>query len=397
MNWVKEGVVWCGSVRFVRVSTASKGRDYLTKLSSGSRVRLKGSDGKICVINPGDKVAFVVTWGLLDSIANELCAWFPDLFVADEAHNAKDSSSLRGCAFIRVAHASSGVVAATGTPLRNRHAEAWALLHAVDPISWPSEPSFQVEFCVPKKIKTGYGEITMYSGSRNEHLLNKLTRSFVLRREKRDVLPDLPPKRYQILDVLVDSSIYTLYKSWLSCLREDPPNPDALTMIGQLRLAVGMAKIDAAVEVICEVVRGGNPIVVFIYHVEVRKELSRRLCKEGLRVAEIVGETKAGSRQPIVDRFQSGDLDVLIGSEACKEGITLTRAMDCLFVEYWWTPGDMSQGADRIYRIGQTRGVMIRILHAPSTFDDFVRSALKRKRSVIDCFNDRTILDVEDV
>jgi SNF2 family DNA or RNA helicase len=71
--------------------------------------------------------------------------------------------------------------------------------------------------------------------------------------------------------------------------------------------------------------------------------------------------------------------------------------MDCLFVEYWWTPGDMSQGADRIYRIGQTRGVMIRILHAPSTFDDFVRSALKRKRSVIDCFNDRTILDVEDV
>lgn len=391
-NWEKEGAVWAPSIRFIRVPSAAKGRSYLDKLSELKSIKIKGPDKKYSVVTPSDVVAIVVTWGLLESVADNACRWSPDMFIADEAHNAKSSSSLRGSSFIRVAHASVGVVAATGTPLRNRHAEAWSFLHAVDPISWPSESGFRLEFCTPKTIKTQNGEHTVFSGSRNKDRLNLLTRPFILRREKSKVLLDLPPKTHQILEVDVDSSISSDYKDWLSSLDADPTPPSSLARIGPMRLAVGMAKIDAAMEVIASVVSCGDPIVVFVYHVEVRKALSERLLRSGLRFSSIVGDTPQAERQSIVESFQAGGLDVVIGSEACKEGITLTRSRDCLFVEYWWTPGDMSQASDRVHRISQTRGVTIRILHAVGTFDDFVRVSLRRKRSVLDSFNDRSFL-----
>jgi len=64
--------------------------------------------------------------------------------------------------------------------------------------------------------------------------------------------------------------------------------------------------------------------------------------------------------------------------------ITLTRAAHALFVDRDLTPGTNDQAEDRICRIGQTRGCVIRTLVANHALDQRVSEILCTKRSVID-------------
>ena len=96
----------------------------------------------------------------------------------------------------------------------------------------------------------------------------------------------------------------------------------------------------------------------------------------------------------MTDAFQDGELEVVIGSEACKEGVTLTRACHVLFLEYWWTPGDLSQAEDRVHRYSQDRPVLVTYLHlggstSARSLDDHVVGLLTDKSAVISRINDR--------
>ena len=95
--------------------------------------------------------------------------------------------------------------------------------------------------------------------------------------------------------------------------------------------------------------------------------------------------------------FQAGGVDVLLATEAAKEGITLTRAAYLAFVEYFWVPGDMSQASDRIWRIGQEREVLVTILHLEGSLDDHVARVIDRKTKIIDVVQDNRSVEAEIV
>jgi len=73
----------------------------------------------------------------------------------------------------------------------------------------------------------------------------------------------------------------------------------------------------------------------------------------------------------------------MIGSEAIKEGVTLTRAALSLQVEYWWTPGDHDQAEDRLCRNTQTRPVLNVYLQLEGTLDDHIAKLIEKKRDVV--------------
>jgi Helicase conserved C-terminal domain len=59
-------------------------------------------------------------------------------------------------------------------------------------------------------------------------------------------------------------------------------------------------------------------------------------------------------RQALVDRFQRGELDVLVCTYGVgSTGITLTRSHTVILLDRPWTPGDAAQAEDRVRRIGQ--------------------------------------------
>jgi hypothetical protein len=83
-----------------------------------------------------------------------------------------------------------------------------------------------------------------------------------------------------------------------------------------------------------------------------------------------------------VNSFQNDpNIRVFVGSmHAAGVGLTLTKASQCLFTEFDWTPGIMDQAADRIHRIGQVDSVLIQYLALEDSLDSKKVGMLLTKR-----------------
>jgi SNF2 family DNA or RNA helicase len=69
-------------------------------------------------------------------------------------------------------------------------------------------------------------------------------------------------------------------------------------------------------------------------------------------------------------------------------GLNLQRASEALFVERIWTPSGMIQAEDRLWRLGQTRPVVITYLDAAGTVDEHVAEVLAAKQRLINAIVD---------
>ncbi|MAG24113.1 hypothetical protein CMI47_00910 [Candidatus Pacearchaeota archaeon] len=376
-NWRKEAARWAPSFHF-----------EVAKNTKDARKRILAE-----AAHPRE--AWVVTWGLLYRIVDELLAAGFDSVVADEAHAMKEITAKRTRAAVDLLHQAERRLLLTGTPVRNRPKELWSLGHAVDPL----EPYFTVfvpygeRFCGPRNTRLPNGRtVRMYRGKTRVKELNHLIRPFLLRREKTEVLKDLPPKRRQSIDLVAPARFTREYQAAVVALREELIRGEghkALGALAAMRKEVGAFKVPAALEWLEVLVAASEPVVVFLVHKDVRKTLEEGLEKMKVRYRAIVGDTPQARRQEIIESFQAGEIDVLIGSEAMKEGVTLTRSSYTLHLERFWVPGDELQAEDRIYRIGQDKTVLCTYLHLQGSLDDHVAALLERKTQTINEINDR--------
>ena len=370
VNWTREGARWAPTWTS---SVAWSSRDL----------------EKVALAPYPDRHATVVSWGLLSrpSAFAALRRMGFDAVIVDEAHYAKNAEAARTRSVLELIHDARIRLPLSGTPIKSRPAEFWTLLHAVDPIRFHSFLPWGETFCGAKDRRIGARVVRVYAGSARLPQLARLTTPYVLRREKAEVLTELPPKTRQTLPLRASRELVAETVDLLRQLRDQArageENPRALGAIGRLRQKIGLSKVDAAVEWATDAHASGEPSVLFVYHQEVANQLVLGLRKAGLRVGVILGSTAAKERQPIVDAFQAGELDALVGSESIKEGISLVRSALSCQVEYWWTPGDMEQAEDRLWRNKQTRPVTNVYLHAEGTLDDHVAKLVEDKRDVV--------------
>ena len=331
----------------------------------------------------------VVTWGMLTRLRRDLLEWGPDTLIADEAHYLKEGYRTdRGCAMAALSSQALSTLLMTGTPLINRPSELWFLFHLLDPSSYPTFLPYAERFCAPVLSEVyvkGFRKTFMdYSGSSNREDLAVELSQIQLRRKKQEVLVDLPELRETTCFVQPSSG---LRRSWLSALNKlnsaDALDPSSLQDFLSIYKQVGIEKVDAVVELTSEIVTSGDgPVIVLIYNTDVHKALLDAFSSLGLRVCSIVGSTSASHRQSIVRDFQAGHHDVLIGSDAVREGVTLTRSHHVIQAQYWWTEAAMDQGHSRAHRFGQSSDVWVHYVHCRGTIDDHIVSAVKRKTSL---------------
>jgi len=312
-------------------------------LSSKDMERFQASEGPWIV---------VVTWDGLRRMWRELLALSPEAVVADEAHYAKSPEAMRTRALLWVGSALKHRVLLSGTPMKNRPRELFPLLHLLDPVQFRAFLPYGERYCGPKTQRFGHRHVRTYDGSTHAEELNLRLRPYMIRRVKSEVLSQLPPKSVQRLPLPVDT--------WLESLRE-----------------------------------AGEPAVLFCHHRSVVQALSEACRGRGWRYVTIAGDTPITARQDAVAAFQAGEADVLLATEAAKEGITLTRSAYLAFVEYFWVPGDMAQASDRVWRISQQREVFVTILHLEGSLDDHVAKVIDRKTKVIDTVQDNRSVEAE--
>lgn len=118
-----------------------------------------------------------------------------------------------------------------------------------------------------------------------------------------------------------------------------------------------------------------------VAHYRVVVEACARVAEStGARVGFIHGGNKS-QHANVLRAFKEGRLDVLVGSiETVAEGLTLTQADLCIFVEKSFKPYRNEQAIYRIYRIGQEHPVTIRDYVCPDSVDNKKRHRLATKQ-----------------
>jgi SNF2 family DNA or RNA helicase len=268
----------------------------------------------------------------------------------------------------------------------NRALELWPLLHLCDPERFSHPQSYIDRFC---------GESGRLSCHPDE--LRETLKPYLLRRLKS--LLNLPEQSEERLTVRPSTRPPHDARQILEELRDAHRGGDgiparAMKALAEVRQWVATEKAKQAIPWIEEHVSTSDPIVVFFTHKATHDILKRGLkaltlydpslqTERPLRVASIVGKTPKKKRQAYKEAFEAGQIDVILGSEAARDGITLVRARLSLHVERWYTPEAESQAKGRIHRIGQTRDVTNVTMHLEDGYDDWIDGLVTAKSKTI--------------
>lgn len=312
--------------------------------------------------------------------------------VLDESQNIKNPDSQAAQAAFTLP--AEFRVALSGTPIENRLDELWSVCHFTNPgLLGPRKPF----------VRRLAGPIAAGDAGAAGFLRDKI-RPFVLRRLKREVAPELPPRTEAILEVELDDNERATYDAVRAAARAD--------LVAQLSAGRGVME---ALEVLLRLRQAAcHPSLVPGQHAETSSKVACLLdaldtaCAEGhkslvfsqwtslldlvephLRAADIGFCRLDGSttnRAGVVAEFQDPDgPPVMIASlKAGGTGLNLTAADHVFILDPWWNPAAEDQAADRAHRIGQDKPVMVYRLVTQGTVEERVLALKERKRALAD-------------
>ena len=340
------------------------------------------------------------------------------VLIADEAQNLKNGKSLRTKKFRALSEAvraaDGRVWLASGTPLTNKPPELWAVFKAAG----IAEASFGSYDNFVRLFKGKEGEFGGYEWGLPDDELREHLQRFMLRRLKRDVLPQLPtlrwsnreveiaPKKLRQIDAFLKQSKRTV-ADIVDLLERKEIGFEEMSSV---RAALASAKIPAMLEVVEDFEDKGEPLVVFSAH---RAPIDILAKRPGW--VSITGDETAIRKTEAADQFQNGyyadirdpdlpgeglvvknarrrtdakgnvlyPLGIAITISAGSVSLTLTRACFELFVDLAWTPAAVQQAAARCVRIGQTRGTLAMVLVANHQLDERVAEVILKKTRLI--------------
>ena len=291
-----------------------------------------------------------------------------DLVLLDEAQSIKNADSGRTRAVRKLTP--NWRWALSGTPVENRIDDLVGLFSFVRPhllapgVPW--EPGVARERVAP----------------------------YVLRRTKRDVMSELPPKVRQDVWLEPDDgqrvALEQLEKEGalkLEGLEANQQRIHVFSILADLKRVCNFApgsntgpKLRAVRERVEAIREAGGKVLIFTQWVQ--RGLNE-LC-EGLGDLGIVrfdGSMTAAARGEAVRKFRE-DTEVtafLATVQSAGVGLTLTEASYVIHFDHWWNPAWMWQAEDRAHRRGQTDPVTVYSLWMAGTVEERIHQILETK------------------
>ncbi len=299
--------------------------------------------------------------------------------VADESHRCKEIKTRQAKLVKGICSGKDYIFLLTGTPVVNKPKDLISQLGILDRLKdLGGYQNFQKWFCE--------------ADDRWRELNVLLRRSCFYRREKSDVLKDLPAKMRQAVmcnittrreynDALTDLADYLKrYKQATDDQIRRSMRGEIMVRIGALKNISARGKITDVVEYVSDVVDAGEKIILFTHLREVQQQLKSFFPA----AVTIFGDDDMATRQRNVDAFQNDPrVQVIICSiKAAGVGLTLTASSRVAFVELPWHPADCEQCEDRAHRIGQTDSVQCTYFLGQDTIDEDIYRLIADKRDM---------------
>ena len=325
--------------------------------------------------------------------------------IADEVQYIAEPETIRARAMIQISKALpySKKLFISGTPYETKTSQFFTCLSILAPDEFNNRYKYLMRYCDP--VKTFFG--WKFDGLSNAEELHEKISKFMIRRLKKDVLTQLPPKIRAVVPMQVTTAERKIYDEvdWQfeqDILNGTKDKKQQIGHISHLKQASYQAKEKAVVKWIKDYLTFQNQkLVVFIYHHSTYDALMKEFgyCSVGL-----TGATPPSERQTVVDKFQNDDkVFLFIGQiKASGVGLTLTKASATCFVEFGATAPQHEQAEDRVHRIGQTAdSVMAYYLILENSIEEDIMKTLERRnkdlKKVMNNEDNASLFNVEDM
>ncbi len=332
----------------------------------------------------------LTTWAILRLDVDLLAAESWGTVVFDEAQAIKNPDSQVAGAARRI-HADFRV-ALTGTPVENRLEEIWSQMQVLNPGLLGGRSDFRDRFARP--IEGGDADAA--------EALRRRLRPFVLRRMKREVARELPPRTDMVLRCELEDRERELYDALRASTRKEVIERlkggggvmEALEALLRLRQAAchpalvpgqeaeDSSKVRLLMGHLEKTVAEEHKALVFSQWTSLLDQVEPHLRAAGIAFSRLDGSTRDRGR--VVDEFsrQEGPPVLLISLKAGGTGLNLVAADNVVLLDPWWNPAVEEQAADRAHRIGQERPVIVHRIVAKDTVEERILALQEHKRAL---------------
>mgnify|MGYP006284779625 CR=1 FL=1 len=321
--------------------------------------------------------------------------------VLDEAQNIKNPETKRARA-ARSLEADYRL-ALTGTPVQNHVGDLWSIMEFLNPGLLGRRSEFKRRFFFP--IQSG-------TDPRAADRLRRITRPFILRREKTDrsIISDLPEKMEMKVYCSLTQEQASLYTAVLGEMEESLERAGGIQRKGKVLGALSKlkqicnhpaqflsdnssipgrsGKLARLTEMLEEVIDVGDQALVFTQFREMGGLLKKHLQGTfGREVLFLHGGVPQKRRARMLNRFQGSDHDTpvfILSLRAAGTGLNLTAANHVFHYDRWWNPAVEDQATDRVFRIGQERNVEVHKFICGGTVEERIDEMIERKKEVAD-------------
>ena len=317
--------------------------------------------------------------------------------IIDEAQYIKNPKTQNAICVKRLS--SHQRFALTGTPIENSLAELWSIFDFLMPHYLYHYSYFLEKFEKP---------IVKEHDQNKQEQLRKMITPFVLRRNKKDVLKELPEKIEQTLFLAMNDEEQQLYLSNLVQVNKSLQKKldmqqlgriDILAMLTRLRqlcqdprllysnIETPSSKLKGCMELIHSLKDNHKKILLFSSFTSVLHLIEEQCQKEHVSYYLLDGSVPKEKRKAMVDAFQQDDTTLfLISLKAGGSGLNLTSAQAVIHYDPWWNMSAKNQATDRAYRMGQQHNVQVFSLIMKNSIEEKIMDLQNQKKNLADAF-----------
>ena len=354
-NWKNEMIRWL-NMKSSNIMIINKSKQKLVK---GSGIQV-----------------YIISYDMARLIHKKIPSLACDVMILDECQNIKNQYALRTKCILPLAQKTKRLILLSGTPILSRPLEGYTLLSCLRPDIFYNFYPYGERYCNPILTKFGVN----WSGASNTKELHFIFKSLMIRRLKKEVLHQLPPKRRTKFEIECDKTIVQKIKNHYTKRKEF-----RLSMAEIYKLT-GLAKMKGITAYIKDLIDAEVKFLIFAHHNVVMNAIEKVIIGQKVNYIRIDGSVNGQERFKLVERFQRNEdcMIALLSINAASTGLTLTAASMVVFAELTWTPAIMIQAEDRVHRIGQEDNrVDVYYLYGKDTLDDYIFSKLDQKMIIM--------------
>jgi len=337
---------------------------------------------------------YITTYGMAVRL-EELKARKWDCLILDEAQAIKNPGTKQTKAVKAIP--AKMRIAMTGTPIENRLSDLWSLFDFLNQGLLGTTKEF-TEFTKELAENTrGYAK------------LRRMIQPFILRRLKTDksIISDLPDKLEMNSYTTLSKKQTVLYKQLIEQIAEKLKDADGIERKGLVLASIMKfkqicnhpdqylgreefkpeysGKFEQLREICETIYEKRERVIVFTQFKEMTEPLSEFLRgvfqKEGF---VLHGGTPVKRRSEMVEQF-NGEHYVpymVLSLKAGGVGLNLTAANHVIHFDRWWNPAVENQATDRVFRIGQTKNVMVHKFVTKGTIEEKIDAIIRDKQAL---------------